>query len=248
MNNGWVKIHRKLLASIIFGNEKGLKVWIWCLLRANHKENTILRGRQRITIKEGQFIMGLIKASEEMDLAKTTIRYWLEFLQREGQVELKKTTKYTIVKVKNWTKYQEVEHKKNSNDTTNGTQKETNNNVKKEKNVKNIDTKVSMSVAPDNRNQDVEFIFDLFETFTGFRPKPIKAKNGFDLNRAAALRMVKKYGREDMAAMVEQVFAQMKKDRYFTSATNPLEFEEKLPKFKLRLDQLNSSTGVIKIL
>jgi hypothetical protein len=103
------------------------------------------------------------------------------------------------------------------------------------------------SVAPDKRNTDVEYIFDLFETHTGFRPKPIKAKNGFDLNRAAALRMAKKYGREDMSAMMEMVFAQMKKDRYFSSATNPLEFEEKLPKFKMRLDQLKSSSGIIEI-
>lgn len=134
MENGWIKLHRKLLGNIIFTNEKGLKIWIWCLLKANHKENFVFVGRQKITIKIGEFIMGLKKAREEIDLAMTTIHYWLGILEREGFVELKKTNKYTVVKVKNWEKYQGVENKRKADGTHLITQMETN---KKDKNVKN---------------------------------------------------------------------------------------------------------------
>jgi len=136
MNNGWVKLHRKLLVNLIFKNEKGLKVWIWCLLKANHKDNLALIGRQKVAVKEGEFIMGSKKASEYLDMAKSTIWFWLEFLEKEKQVELKKTNKFTIVKLKNWNKYQQVGLKSDSNEETDGKQIGTNKNDKNEKNGK----------------------------------------------------------------------------------------------------------------
>lgn len=132
MGSGWIKLHRKLLDSLIFGNEKGLKVWIWCLLRANHAEKSILLGRQKITLKPGQFVMGSKKESETLKLAKTTLWYWLDFLEKEGQLELKKTTKYTVITIPKWEEYQ---HDLDSNGTQIGTQMGTN---KNEKNVKNM--------------------------------------------------------------------------------------------------------------
>lgn len=70
--------------------------------------------------------MGLKKSKDELDLAVSTIHYWLRFLENEGMVELKKTNKYTIITIKNWIKYQDI----NSNDNADGTLKETNKNVK----------------------------------------------------------------------------------------------------------------------
>jgi hypothetical protein len=133
MQNGWVKLHRKLLDSLIFSSEKGLKIWIWCLMRAGHKNNKFLLGRQRINLKSGQFIMGGKKTEEELEIARTTIYYWIDFLMREGMIDIKKTNKYTIITIKNWDKYQQVDIKSTSNDTTDGHQMDTN---KKDKNNK----------------------------------------------------------------------------------------------------------------
>jgi hypothetical protein len=133
---GWIKLHRKSIESIVFGNEKCWKIWCWCLLRAGHKDNTFLLGREKINIKTGQFVMGLKKTSEEINLAVSTIHYWLKFLEDEGMVELKKTNKYTIITILNWGKYQLLELKKNSNQNANGTLKETNKNDKNDNNEK----------------------------------------------------------------------------------------------------------------
>ena len=35
---GWIKLHRKTLDSKVFQNEKLLKTFVWCLLKASHKE------------------------------------------------------------------------------------------------------------------------------------------------------------------------------------------------------------------
>lgn len=99
-------------------------------MKANHKENTFLLGRQKLTLNKGQFVMGLINAKEELALAKSTISYWLDFLEKEGQVELKKTNKYTIITIQKWKDYQVVGLKSDSNEDTDGTQIGTNKNDK----------------------------------------------------------------------------------------------------------------------
>ena len=43
---GWIKLHRKILDSPIFQNEKLFKVFAYCLMKASHKEHTQLVGRR----------------------------------------------------------------------------------------------------------------------------------------------------------------------------------------------------------
>jgi len=81
MNNGWIKLHRKIFDNPIWQNEKALKIWIWCLLKANHKQNHILFSRQQIPIKKGQFIFGRKKASQELKIPETTIYFWINYLK-----------------------------------------------------------------------------------------------------------------------------------------------------------------------
>lgn len=94
-------------------------------MRANFEKNEVLIGREKITLKRGQFLMGGIKAEEMLKIARTTIYYWLDFMEREGMVDIKKTNKYTIITIKNWDDYQSVDIKKTSNDTTDGQQMDT---------------------------------------------------------------------------------------------------------------------------
>ena len=57
---GWVKLYRKLQDSPIFGDPVLLKLFILCLLKANHKPNKVfLDGvNQPIQVAAGQFITG----------------------------------------------------------------------------------------------------------------------------------------------------------------------------------------------
>ena len=47
-DKSYIKLFRKLLNSPIFENEKALKIWIWCLLKATHKERLQLVGQQEV--------------------------------------------------------------------------------------------------------------------------------------------------------------------------------------------------------
>lgn len=167
MYNGWIKLHRKLIENPIFDNEKGLKVWLWCLFRAGHQKNTILLGRQKVTLNAGEFAMGSKKESEILKIAKSTLWFWLEYLAREGQLELKKTTKYTVIKVKNWKKYQLLELKSDSNEDADGTQIGTNNNVKKVKNKKN-----TFSADKPRKDNNVHLLVNRFFELKGWNNLP----------------------------------------------------------------------------
>lgn len=73
--------------------------------------------------------MGSNKESAALKIAKTTFWRWLEFFESEQMLELKKTTKYTVVTIPNWELHQGVELKRDAS----GPEVGTNKNDKKEK-------------------------------------------------------------------------------------------------------------------
>ena len=44
MSSGWVKLHRKLVDNPIFKNDKLFRVFMYCLLKASHKDHDQLVG------------------------------------------------------------------------------------------------------------------------------------------------------------------------------------------------------------
>ncbi len=144
-NQGWIKIHRKLLNSLIFSSEKGLKVWIWCLLKANHEETDFYIGRQKIHILPGQFVTGKNTAKEELEMAVGTIWFWLKQLEVEHNIERKSTNKYSVITILKWKDYQQIEPKierrLNADRTQIVQQIEPNNNIENEENDNKISSK-----------------------------------------------------------------------------------------------------------
>ena len=55
-DKSWIKLYRKILKSPIWENEKALKVWIWCLVKATHEERIQLVGQQEVLLQKGQFV------------------------------------------------------------------------------------------------------------------------------------------------------------------------------------------------
>ena len=120
---GWIKLYRQLLESPIFNNEKLLKVWIWCLLKATHKGYEQFVGKQLIYIKVGQFVTGRKRASEELRLKEGTVYDYIKTLEKEKMLDIKSNNKFSIISIINWEKYQiednETNNKFNNKITTN---------------------------------------------------------------------------------------------------------------------------------
>ncbi|WP_297132984.1 transcriptional regulator [Terrisporobacter sp.] len=138
MQNGYIKLYREVINSDIFENEKLFKIFIWCLVRATHKEREQRIGRQTIILKEGQFVFGRNKAALELNIAPSTVWDYMKLLENRKTINIKSNNKYSIVTIENWSVYQFREEisdsKTNKKSTSNKQQMDTNKNVK---NVKN---------------------------------------------------------------------------------------------------------------
>lgn len=82
MEETWIKLYRKIMKSPIWENEKALKIWIWCLLKATHEEREQLVGQQIVKLKKGQFVFGRNKASDELQMNENTIYRYIKLLEK----------------------------------------------------------------------------------------------------------------------------------------------------------------------
>jgi hypothetical protein len=104
-------------------------------------------------------------------------------------------------------------------------------------------------VPPSQTLNDITFVFSIFKQHFGVSPTPIKAKNNnFDLNAAAAKRLVKVHGREKLKKMLELVFQYQNTEKYFKICTNPLEFEKNYTWYKIHFEQKKLTTEKRKAL
>lgn len=82
MEETWIKLYRKIMKSPIWENEKALKIWIWCLLKATHEEREQLVGQQVVELKKGQFVFGRKTASDKLQMNENTIYRYIKLLEK----------------------------------------------------------------------------------------------------------------------------------------------------------------------
>lgn len=155
-NTSYIKLFRKLLNSPIFENEKALKIWIWCLLKATHKEREQLVGQQIIKLKKGDFVFGRKQASEELKMTESTIYKYIKLLEKLQMISIKSNNKFSVVSIEKWEDYQIEELKSNNKVATEEQQSNTN------KNVKNIYlylfNKYSEQIKTENESKKISII------------------------------------------------------------------------------------------
>ncbi len=148
----WIKLHRDILNSDVFASQKMLKIWIWCLCKANFKDRTVPlktgRGETLVKVKRGQFIFGRFKAEEDLYIDGSTIYKIMQRLEKMNNIKIQSNNQYSIVTISNYNDYQKNEILKvtaneqptNSQVTAKGQASNTDNNDKKEKKGKNVYT------------------------------------------------------------------------------------------------------------
>jgi hypothetical protein len=105
-DKSWIKLYRKILKSPIWDNEKALKIWIWCLVKATHEDRKQLIGKQIVNLKKGQFVTGRKKASEELKINDRTIYDYLKLLENLKMISINSNNKFSIVTIEKWEDYQ----------------------------------------------------------------------------------------------------------------------------------------------
>lgn len=216
--NGWVKIHRKLLENPIARKPNYFSLWIHLLLKANHQDKKHMWNGEVIIIKEGQLVTGRKALSSETGIPETTIERILDYLVKSSQIGQQKTTKFRLITVINWKQYQTVDNKR----TTNGQQTDTNKNVKKDKNVKNTTTSDEVAGIP--------------EVIKVFKDSLSPSLNyGNKTQRASSAEMIKKYGLEKTIEMCKVVIA-VQGQKYAPRASTPHALWTRIGDFKSYFD------------
>lgn len=137
MSAGWIKLHRQLRDSPYYKIGAATQTWLECLLRASHQPREVFLKRERITLQAGEFVMGREEFGAAIGLSGSTAWYWLLQFEADGMIDIRKTAKGSIVSVKNWADYQEVDSDIDNKKPADEQQMNTNKKVEKEKNEKN---------------------------------------------------------------------------------------------------------------
>ena len=99
---GYIKLHRKILDNGVFADAELLKVFVWCILKANTTPN-IIYGRK---IDIGQFITGRVSAAEELCLKPSTVYKRMQVLKKQGYINIDSNTKNSLITVSKYKSYQ----------------------------------------------------------------------------------------------------------------------------------------------
>jgi hypothetical protein len=105
-NNGYIKLHRKSLESVVFENPNTWKVWCYCMLRANHKKTMVQFEGEEIILNPGQFITGRYHGAEGCKMKPSTFNDQIRKLKKLKNLNTKSDNKKTIITIVNWVFYQ----------------------------------------------------------------------------------------------------------------------------------------------
>jgi hypothetical protein len=170
MENGFILISRNIIDSDVFASQKLLKIWIWCLCRANYKDRTIPlnigRGETIVKIKRGSFLFGRHKAEEELFIDGSTIYKSMKKLEELKMIKINSNNQYSVVTICNYDNYQQAKNYK-----VTGKEQPSNNQVTGKEQPSNTDNNDNKD-KNDNNNK---------ELFDNFRKKYPGTRRGLDV-------------------------------------------------------------------
>jgi DNA replication protein DnaD len=134
----YVKMFRKLVFWEWYTDVNTTKLFLHCLLMANWQP-----GRWRgISYKKGQFFTSISNLSKETGLTVREVRTALDHLMSTNEVTSQTTSRYTLITVVNFEKYQgKRQTERQTNDTQNDTQNDKQPTNKRQQNKNNKNNK-----------------------------------------------------------------------------------------------------------
>jgi len=106
---GWIKLHRQLLEWEWYDEPDTFRLFLHCLLKANHKDNNY-RGQK---VKVGSFLTSRELLSNETGLSIQKVRTSLERLELTKEITTKKSKKGTVLQIVKYSSYQGINQQNN---------------------------------------------------------------------------------------------------------------------------------------
>ncbi|HII0784917.1 TPA: DnaD domain protein [Staphylococcus aureus] len=164
---GWISIDRSIQNHWLFKEKRTFskfEEWIYLLMEANHSKAKVPIGNQIVTVERGQRLTSILTLSDLFNWSRFKVKTFLDLLESDGMLEVKTTSKYTLITIVNYDFYQSEQgrnqhqndikptskqHQSNINPTSKQHQTNTNNNDNKDNNEKNVNNEKKKTTAFD---------------------------------------------------------------------------------------------------
>lgn len=164
---GWISIDRSIQNHWLFKEKRTFskfEAWIYLLMEANHSKAKVPIGNQIVTVERGQRLTSILTLSDLFNWSRFKVKTFLDLLESDGMLEVKTTSKYTLITIVNYDFYQSEQgrnqhqndikptskqHQSNINPTSKQHQTNTNNNDNKDNNEKNMNNEKKKVTAFD---------------------------------------------------------------------------------------------------
>ncbi len=135
---GWISLHRSIWENWVWNDKPFSKgqAWIDILLMVNYEKGKAYFRDAVYDIERGQKITSEIKLADRWGWSRTKVRRFLNDLEMEQMLSVKRDNRKTVIEVVNYSKYQDTNTTENTSenttdDTTDVQQKNINNNINK---------------------------------------------------------------------------------------------------------------------
>ncbi|HDB4165112.1 DnaD domain-containing protein [Staphylococcus aureus] len=164
---GWISIDRSIQNHWLFKEKRTFskfEAWIYLLMEANHSKAKVPIGNQIVTVERGQRLTSILTLSDLFNWSRFKVKTFLDLLESDGMLEVKTTSKYTLITIVNYDFYQSEQgrnqhqndikptskqHQSNITPTSKQHQTNTNNNDNKDNNEKNVNNEKKKTTAFD---------------------------------------------------------------------------------------------------
>ena len=171
-DNGFIKLDRKILTWRWYNDVNTLRVFLHLLLTANYSDGEYMTH----PIKRGQVVTGRKKLSDQLKLTEREVRTALTHLKATNEVTIETTSKYSIITINNYDKYQQTTNKASlkrpaSDQQTTNKAPQYKKVKKNKKNKKVISSTIAQAREIDTDDFDYCHIVDLYNSICVSLPK-----------------------------------------------------------------------------
>ena len=148
---GWIKIHRALLDHWCATEPEALAVWVRLLCEANFESKRSMINGCLIEVERGQLVFGLDAFSKKSGVSVAKLRRIISMLESDGMISRQKTSKYSLISIACYDKYQEDDRQ------IAGKSQAKDNQIAAPKEVKNLRSEEDKKDKQDPAGADIDF-------------------------------------------------------------------------------------------
>lgn len=148
---GWIKIHRALLDHWCATEPEALAVWVRLLCEANFESKKSMINGCLIDVERGQLVFGLDAFSKKSGVSVAKLRRIISMLESDGMISRQKTSKYSLISIACYDKYQEDDRQ------ITGKSQANHNQIAAPKEVKNLRSEEDKKDKQDPAGADIDF-------------------------------------------------------------------------------------------